>query len=98
MVHPLAERFFFRIQITDSSNGAYQKNHVIAQVAKRHRSAKRNAHLIAEAPEMYALLERLGQLGEAAKTFPMLALEKKLFDIIEEARRILAKARGEEKR
>ena len=54
-----------------------------------------NAALIAAAPEMYALLERLEQLGEKAKIYPMLALEKKLLDIIEETRRILAKARGE---
>ena len=49
----------FRITITDSSDGAYQRKHVIAQVAKRHKFAKRNAHLIAHAPDLYAKLEEV---------------------------------------
>ena len=52
---------FDRILITDSSNGAYQRKHTIAQVAKRHSKAKKNALLIAHAPELFSKLEEVSQ-------------------------------------
>ena len=78
------EEDFCRIVITDSSNGAYQKKHVIAQVAKRHRLAKQNAHLIAAAPEMYDMLDMLASCGCISNGIYTAAIRK-----------LLAKARGE---
>ena len=77
------EEDFYRILITDSSNGAYQRKHVIAQVAKRHRFAKRNAHLIAQAPALYA------KLDEVKDYLPKL--------VKDEVEKLLARARSEEK-
>ncbi len=74
---------FDRILITDSSNGAYQRKHTIAQVAKRHRFAKRNAHLIAQAPDLYAKLE------EVKDYLPKI--------VKDEVEKLLARARSEGK-
>jgi len=56
-----------------------------------------NAALIAAAPEMYDILERLETLSEECKAYPLIALGKTIFDIVEEAKKALKKARGEAK-
>ena len=78
--------FVSRTTVLNALDGGYSPKHVIATIARGNGKEVENAALIACAPEMYALLERLGHalFAENADEWA------------EEINAMLAKARGEE--
>ena len=55
-----------------------------------------NAALIAAAPEMFALLERVVALSDGNNIYPMIPLGRVIEDIVEDAKKIVRKARDEQ--
>ena len=60
-------------------------------------TALANAALMAAAPEMFALLERVVALSDDNNIYPMIPLGRVIEDIVEDAKKVLKKARGEQR-
>lgn len=83
---------YTRTTILDSQDGGYSPRHVIAQIAHGNGQEEANARLIAAAPEMYELLDRIKGMLEFCKLENSIDAETE-----HEIDRLLKKARGEQK-